>query len=53
MRAPVGEETKMQKSEIHVEEEYVLREGKGSDAPLQFVKIIHHVGSGTLVQRQL
>jgi hypothetical protein len=33
----------MQKSEILVGQEYVLREGKGTDAPLHRVKIIQHV----------
>ena len=33
----------MLRSEIEVGKEYVLREGKGADAPLQRVKIIQHV----------
>jgi hypothetical protein len=33
----------MQKSEIQVGQEYVLREGKSPDASLQRVKIIQHV----------
>lgn len=33
----------MLKSEIKVGQEYVLREGKGTGAPLQLVKIIQHV----------
>jgi len=33
----------MQKSEIQIGQEYVLREGKDPEAPLQRVKIIQHV----------